>query len=166
MELLTVIVIIMILSVVFVQAQQGWQQKAEQAKCLMNLKSLYAGASGYVQDQQHWPQIDTTLATENSTEFARQWYAALSPYSISPAIWVCPTAQRSMGNPDLYVSANMRVDYVATPFDNGRLTPYRWTTQPWFIEKTSTHPGGNQMVFEDGTTLSLVDAIRRPTTAF
>lgn len=166
MELMTVIVIIMILGVVLVQAQQNWQVKAEQAKCVMNLKSIYVGASSYLQDQQHWPQIDSSLATENGQEFARQWYAALAPYSIGPMSWACPSAQRSLGNPDLYLPGNMRVDYIATPFDNGRMTPYKWTTQPWFIEKTGAHPGGNQMVFEDGTILSLTDAARRPMTSF
>jgi prepilin-type N-terminal cleavage/methylation domain-containing protein len=161
LELMTVLVIIMILAVAFAQAGQAWFAKAEKAKCTMNLKSLYVGATGYLQDQGHWPQIDPGLVTGDSTEYAKEWYRALAPYSISPASWVCPTAQRGLGNPDLTKAQNARVDYLATPFDSKPMTPHKWGTQPWFIEKTSSHEGGNLVVFEKGEIQTLKEVVQR-----
>ena len=70
-----------------------------------------------------------------------------------------------MGNPDMSIPANIRVDYFASPFDNKPRTPYRWSNQPWFIEKGSPHPGGNLIIYEDGSTLTLVQAAQRPSPA-
>jgi hypothetical protein len=63
------------------------------------------------------------------------------------------------------ITANIRVDYYATPFDASPRTPYRWSTQPWFIEKGSPHPGGNLIIYEDGAVLTLVQAAQRPSPA-
>jgi len=159
---MTVVVIILILSLLLVESYQSIQQNAESAKCLTNLSGLYVGVSSYVQEQGYWPQINPTLAAK---EYAQEWITALARYGVSRQSWLCPTVQRTNGNPDVSLPQNVRVDYVATPFDNKPRTPYRWTTQPWFIEKGAPHPGGNLIIYEDGTTLTLVQAAHRPSPA-
>lgn len=158
---MTAIVIIGILAVLLIGATDSWRARAEKAKCLTNLSGLYVGASSYIQEQGSWPQVDPHLVVGQGNVYAMQWFKALQPYGISRAVWVCPTIQRGLNYPDLTDSNLARADYLATPFDTGARTPYKWSTQPWFIEKTSSHPGGNLMIFADGLTLTLIDAARR-----
>lgn len=161
LELLCVIAIIFILAVIVLQANTGWKERADQSRCLSNLKSLYIGASSYIQQQGHWPQIDPRLCVANQSEYARQWLEALAPYGIGQASWVCPTVQHNLGNPDMTKAENRRVDYISTPFDERPNTPYIWDSQPWFIEKAASHPGGNLLIFETGQTKTISEVTHR-----
>src|SRR4051812_19078654 len=132
LELITVVVMIAILASMLVGVVGSMQSRADKANCSSNLKSLYAGAVLYIQEHEHWPQIDARLITGNKKEYARQWYATFERYGVAPINWVCPTVQREFGNPDLKDKDNARIDYLSTPFDNRPMTPYLWPRQPWF----------------------------------
>jgi hypothetical protein len=54
-------------------------------------------------------------------------------------------------NPDLTNPANVRVDYVAMPFDDKPTTPHQWPRQPWFVETVDVHGNGNLIIFTDGS---------------
>ena len=161
MELMTVVVIILVLAMLILQTSESWRARADEARCISNLKSLYVGATVYMQDQQHWPQVNARLITSDYHAYGLAWFKAFAPYGISRKTWVCPTTQHGLGDPDLDQDKNMRVDYIATPFDERPSTPYAWSTQPWFIEKGSAHSGGNLMVFEDAQIMSLTAAMHR-----
>ena len=161
LELMTVIMIIALLAVLTFPAINMVRQRAEKIRCTGNLRNLYYGANSYVQDKGSWPQINPSLMKTNSTEYAAEWIAALEPFGIGRDVWICPTLQRNMNNPDYIKPANARTDYFATPFDEKRLTPYQWQTQPWFIERGSVHGSGNLLIFTDGRIESL-DDIRKP----
>jgi len=60
-----------------------------------------------------------------------------------------------LNNPDLTVPKNQRVDYNATPFDPEPQTPYKWTTQPWFVEVGNFHGEGPLIIFSSGQVKSL-----------
>lgn len=161
LEVMTVLVIILILAVMLLQASTGWRAKADQARCIENLKSLYVGATNYILEQGHWPQISTDLIADGGAPYAQAWREALAPYGISRQTWLCPTIQQSLGQPDVEMPSKARTDYLATPFDDKANTPYRWSTQPWFIEKGASHPGGNLMIFEDAQVMTIQQAVRR-----
>src|SRR5262249_12971091 len=133
--------------------------RAEKSNCSSNLRNLYVGAASYVQDQGHWPQISTDLLPGNRQEYASQWITALSKYGISVHSWVCPTVQRSLGNPDLNIPLNARIDYNPMPFDDRPNTAYTWPTQPWFVEHAASHDGGPLLIYTNGQILGLYDAI-------
>jgi prepilin-type N-terminal cleavage/methylation domain-containing protein len=161
LELLTVITIIGILAVMFVGVFADMRNRAETAGCITNLKSLYAAAAAYVQQNGQWPQIATnTLATPNDTTYANAWIKAFGPFGLAQKNWVCPAVQRELNNPDLTNSQNTRVDYIATPFDAKPGTPYLWPHQPWFIERGAVHPGGNLIIWSNGQIVTLQEALQ------
>ena len=160
LELMTCVVIILILSTMLIGTFQKMRSRAETASCEQNLKSLYVGASAFIQDQGHWPQVDPKLLAGGETEYALAWIAALEPYKISRQSWLCPTVQRELGNPDFNAADKTRIDYIASPFDAEPRSPYKWSTQPWFIERAGGHEGGNRIIFPDGKIVPLEEVKR------
>jgi prepilin-type N-terminal cleavage/methylation domain-containing protein len=161
LELLTSLTVIAILAVMIIPAFNYLKGRAEKTNCSNNLKNLYAGANLYTQDHGIWPQIDPK--THKQPSYARNWQKALAPYGLAPENWVCPSVQRTLGNPDISSdSAKPRVDYIATPFGPKARAAYQWATQPWFIERGDMHGDGNLLIFADGQIKSLTQ-VRRDT---
>ena len=79
----------------------------------------------------------------------------MKPFGPSEKSWICPTIQNLMQNPDYAKSENVRVDYIATPFDDKPTTPHQWPPQPWFIETGDVHGHGNLIIFTDGSITDL-----------
>lgn len=158
LELATVIVIIAILAMMVAPVASYLKLRAELTSCTGNMKGLHVASANYVTDAKHWPQIDTKLI--GKPEFALAWYDALRPYGIGPINWVCPSAQRLQNSPDLSNPKKARVDYHATPFDTQPQTPYKWPTQPWFVEVGDFHGDGPLIIFCNGNTKSLRQHLR------
>jgi prepilin-type N-terminal cleavage/methylation domain-containing protein len=158
MELCTVILIISILLVLIMPAIGLYRGRSERLNCTTNLRSLYVAVSGYTTDNQKWPQIKTYRQHQLQAE---AWHAVLKPYGIDWINWVCPSVQRQAGAPDFKDPKKHRLDYFATPFDDKPRTPWRWATQPWFIERGDVHGNGNLMIFRDGSIEDMRSAGRR-----
>lgn len=135
----------------------GWLARGDKAVCISNLRALHAAAGLYIEEHGHWPQIDILDQTED--QYASEWTQALKPYHIELKNWVCPTFQKSSGDPDLI--ENPRIDYFPTPFDSGTMTPYRWPTQPWFIERGDFHGNGAMLIYTDGSITEMNELLRR-----
>ncbi len=160
LELVTVILIIAILSVIGAGLFSEMRTRAEKVKCVGNLKNLYAGAELYLQDQGHWPQVDTELLLEEGEQqYCQQWIDALRPYGFGLSNWLCPTHQRLLKSPDMSDAKNLRIDYLPMPFDDKTMTPHRWPKQPWFIERASGHAGGNLIIYTNGQVGTLQEAV-------
>lgn len=149
MELMTVIVIIGILAVLLAPAAQGIRKKAQGVKCQNNLRSLHVAASLYVDQHNSWPQVP--MDAGNMEAYSRQWVEILRPFGPQEIAWICPTIQSLLNNPNLDDPTNFRADYIASTFSTGRMTPFKWSTQPWFVEKGSVHGQGNLLIFADGS---------------
>ena len=161
LELMTVITVMLILMAMFMGVWSDMRNRAEYAACSTNLKSLYAGAAAYVQQNGQWPQISTgTLSAPQDTSFANSWIAALAPFGLAQKNWLCPTVQRELGGPDLTKAQNVRIDYIGTPFDSKPGTPFLWPHQPWFIERGAAHPGGNLIIWSNGQLVTLSQALQ------
>lgn len=158
MEILTVLLVVGILMTMSIEAFGILKAKAERANCTSNLTNLYVAANAYVQDQKSWPQVG--LAASDTPEFATAWISVLAPYKISPANWICPTAQRSMNNPNYLAGPTLRIDYFPTAFGTGPNLPYKWPTQPWFCERGDVHGSGNLVIFANGQVQSLGDILK------
>jgi prepilin-type N-terminal cleavage/methylation domain-containing protein len=160
LELLTVMVVVAILVTMLLPAFGSLQGKAELQSCVGNLKGLYTAASSYVQDQGHWPQIETRDV--HRPAYAQAWIATFKPYGIAEINWVCPTVQRKLRKPDLTQSDNVRIDYIASPFDDGPRTAYKWPTHPWFMERGDVHGDGQMVIFTNSEVKSLKEIVRHP----
>jgi type II secretory pathway pseudopilin PulG len=151
MEVLAVFIIIGILAVLLIPAISGIQARAQRAQCMANLRSLYTATELYLQQNGSWPQIQSDDSDENDQSFAAGWIAALKPFGPIEKSWICPTIQTLMQNPDYTKPENVRIDYMATPFDDKPITPHQWPKQPWFIEAGDVHGHGNLIIFTDGS---------------
>jgi prepilin-type N-terminal cleavage/methylation domain-containing protein len=158
LELMTVIVIISILVVMILPLMKGIRERADRAKCVQNLKSLHVAATNYLQTNHNWPEYRPS-GPPDVNEYGKSMFDALRPFGAEPGSWICPSIQRLFNNPDYTQKENFRVDYVATPFSSGEATPFRWSTQPWFAEKSNLHGGGPLMIFSTGDVMSLSDVI-------
>jgi type II secretory pathway pseudopilin PulG len=156
MELLTVIAIVGILVTLLLPLMGLFTARAAKANCMSNLKSLYVAANLYTQEQGHWPQVDNN--TFGTPAFTQAWVTALSQYGIYPINWTCPTIQRDLGTPDVNQPGAARLDYIGTPFGPQPQAPYKYSTQPWFVERGDVHGDGNMLIFSNGQIMSLSDA--------
>ncbi|MDQ3622011.1 MAG: hypothetical protein M3463_05920 [Verrucomicrobiota bacterium] len=154
-ELVTVLVVIMILAVLLMPAWDKMRRRAQRVQCMTNLRNLHAAAGSYVTQHGSWPQIDSTQIT--TPAYAKAWIAALRPFGIDEKNWICPTVQEVFGNPNYLEEEHVRIDYTATPFDAHPYTPYKWSKQPWFVEKGDMHGVGNLILFPDGRIEGLLE---------
>jgi hypothetical protein len=145
-------------------AYSAFQARSEEARCLMNLRNLFVAASGYLQANESWPQVPTTLITTDSLTYAKKWVAALTPYGAPHSSWICPTLQRTFHFPmdAIDVDTYYRIDYTATAFNANAMTPRLAGSHPWFIEKAGVHPRGNLMILADGSSAALLDYVNVP----
>jgi type II secretory pathway pseudopilin PulG len=154
--------VIAILITMVIPVMQGIRERAEEAGCMTNLRSLHVAAELHVQQQQQWPQVNPKLINADSEEYARQWIAALAPYGPAAPNWRCPSIERAMSRgTDKKEIEKDRVDYMATAFDSRQATPRKWARQPWFIERGDVHGRGNLMIFPDGSIAALNDMIQK-----
>jgi prepilin-type N-terminal cleavage/methylation domain-containing protein len=161
LEILAVVVIIGILAVLLFPVLSTVRARAQRVQCMANLRSLYAATELYIQQNGHWPQIAMTASENGEQDYANAWIAALAPFGPTQKTWVCPTMQDELGNPDLSNSENVRVDYLATTFDDKPTTPHQWPKQPWFGEAGDVHGNGNLIIFTDGSISDLNTVAKR-----
>lgn len=157
LEILTVIVVIGLLAVLLAPAADGIRKKAQGIKCANNLRSLHVAANLYVEQNNSWPQIPIDPTDQKA--YGRQWIEVLRPFGPQEVTWICPTIQRLLNNPDFKDPANFRTDYLASTFSPGRMLPFKWSTQPWFLEKGSVHGKGNLLIFADGSIKPLNEVV-------
>lgn len=155
LELLTVVIIIGILVILLIPVFSAARSRAQRAQCTSNLRSLYLAADIFVQQQGSWPQIRMSDSDSAEDDYAKAWIAALAPFGPTQKTWICPTVQDLLHNPDLSKSENVRIDYMATTFDDKPVTPHRWPRQPWFAEVGDVHGNGNLIIFTDGSVSDL-----------
>jgi type II secretory pathway pseudopilin PulG len=160
--MVVVAVVIAILAALLLPVLSGIRARAQRVQCISNLRSLYVATESYLQQNGTWPQIDEDDSETAEQDEATAWIAALAPFGPTQKTWICPTIQELLHNPDLSKPENVRVDYVATPFDDKPTTPHQWPTQPWFIESADVHGHGNLIIFTDGSISDLKTVRKKP----
>lgn len=152
LELCVVIVIIAILATLLLPVLSSMRARAQRVQCMANLRSLYTAAESFVQQNGSWPQISMADDSDAADQlYATRWISALSPFGPTQKTWICPTIQSLLQNPDLTKPENLRVDYIASAFDDKPMTPHQWPRQPWFAEAGDVHGNGNLIIFTDGS---------------
>ncbi len=157
-----VVVIIAIIASMLLPYYGGMQARAEESKCLANIRNLYVAASGYMNSNGSWPQIPVQQSTDEPHVFARAWVDALKPFGASHSTWICPTFHRmfQITMDDLEKEENYRIDFVAAPFDDNPASPHLSPRHPWFVEKVASHGRGQLIIMADGTTTALLDVVK------
>ena len=149
LELLVLVAIVAVLVAISFPISSRLLSRAQRVQCSANLRSIYIATDLFLQQNESWPQIEESDDEDVADDSGNGWIAALKPFGISEKSWICPTVQNLLGNPDL--TQNVRVDYVATPFDDKPMTPHQWPRQPWFAEVGDVHGHGNLLIFTDGS---------------
>jgi prepilin-type N-terminal cleavage/methylation domain-containing protein len=159
LEVMVVMVIILILASMLLPLVSSFTARADEARCLANLRTLYVAASSHLQAAEVWPQIPAQLLIDNPKTYARSWVAALAPYGATHSTWICPTLNRSLGTSleSLEKEENYRIDFIAAPFSENPAAPRQAPDHPWFIEKAGVHPRGTLLILANGNTTSLLD---------
>ena len=160
LELTTVILVISILILLIIPVVGQVKRRLEKTRCIANLRGLHVATSSYLQDHHSWPQIPVAYDQDQAT-LATAWIAALNPYGLIQINWICPTIQENLSAPDLSDPNNIRIDYTAFPFGSKPQDPFRYSTQPWYIENADVHGNGNLLIFPDGHSAELVDFLKQ-----
>lgn len=161
LELAVVIVIIAILASMLLPFYGAMTARADEGKCLANIRGLHVAASSYLNSNGSWPQIPIQMSVDNPRAYARQWVEALTPFGAPHPSWICPTLQRNLGIPFSAIEEeeHYRIDFLPSSFDSDPATPRRAGGYPWFMEKTAEHPRGQLIILADGTTTALLDIV-------
>jgi len=162
MEIFSAIVIILILLTLMLPAYDSIRSRMDKVACSNNLRQLYVAVGAYIQDYNQWPQISPQLMKASNNAYDEAWIEALTPFGVSRASWICPTIERNMGGIDYTQQANYRTDYIAMPFDNKRMTPFKWPTSPWFVERGTVHGNGNLLIQTNGAVVELTQMNNTP----
>lgn len=126
-----------------------WMAKADQARCMGNMRSLHVGLSGYLNDHQNiWPQGPSP---EQADQWAQFWVGTLEKQGIPASTWECRTIRRMLDNPPQKPISASVVHYLPTMFDDLPGTARRWPTQPWLVERADAHGNGALLCFTDGS---------------
>ena len=160
-ELIVVTIIVAILAALLFSVISWMPARAQRVQCMANLRNLYIAAESYIQQNGNWPQIGASDSDSDEQEYATAWITTLKPFGPTEKTWICPTVQALMQNPDYMKPENVRIDYVATSFDDKPTTPHQWPTQPWFIEVGNVHGTGNLIIFTDGSISDLNTVLRK-----
>lgn len=127
-------------------------ERAGEAGCLANMRSITLALRGYLQDHQNvWPQ-GPSLNEEKAWE--KFWLATLKPYGITEKTWQCPSFNTALNTRGVPADERPKIHYLPTMFNAEPGNADRWSTQPWLIERTSMHKDGPHICFPDGTVKS------------
>ncbi|MFA7345811.1 MAG: prepilin-type N-terminal cleavage/methylation domain-containing protein [Terrimicrobiaceae bacterium] len=148
--------IIGILIVLLVPAGRGYFEKSESVVCMNNMRGLLPPFNAYIQDNGHWPQEPVEIWNSNDDVTHEDWWIAeMKPYGLAEKNWQCPTIRRQVSSKD--PNGRPLLHYSPTMFDADGMTPYKWTTQPWFVEIGNSHGRGAHICFPDGSIKTIND---------
>ena len=155
-EISVCLAIIGILVVVLVPVGRGYLEKSESVVCMNNMRNLLPAFNAYIQDNGHWPQEPVAIWNSNDDVAHEDWWIAqMKPYGLDEKNWQCPTIRRTISSKD--PNGRPRLHYSPTMFDANALTPYKWATQPWFVEIGNMHGRGAHICFPDGSIKTIND---------
>ena len=150
MELMLVIAIIAVLASLTYPAYGFFKRRAQDARCMANLRSLHAAFSAYMTDHaQVWPQYPNAGKESDENAQAKWWYETLKPYGPTRRTWLCPSHPTDYA--DEMDEKNYDFSYIPTNFDSDTNIAYQYQ-QPWLIEFGGFHEANQaNQVMPDGS---------------
>lgn len=157
LEILVAVAILAILAALVVYGFDKVRNRIEGVRCAGNLRSLHSSFASYLNDNGKWPQEPPELALAKDDAYEDWWLEAMKPYGATEKVWQCPaivrqvTAKSKNGRP--------KIHYTPTLFDGRPSTPYKWKTQPWFIEIGNMHGDGALLCYPNGTVKTMNETL-------
>jgi prepilin-type N-terminal cleavage/methylation domain-containing protein len=153
LELLLVISMLVVLASILYPSYNYFKRKAEDAVCMANMRSLHAGLSTYLHDHSFiWPQDPSVKEGAPSTTESNQaqwWYEQLKDYGPTRETWLCPSERRGFAIDN--DKEHFESTYIPTYFEGEPNQAYKWTRQPWVIERGGFHDQGQaNLIYPDG----------------
>jgi type II secretory pathway pseudopilin PulG len=149
LEALAVVVLLGILAVLIAPSYPLLVAKAQEARCMGNMRAIHLGLASYLNDHEAvWPQGPSPAEEE---AWSRFWTATLEPYDVTKSAWQCPTIRGMLAGTGVKKSEMPPMHYVPTMFTDAKGIAYRWATQPWLIERGDAHGRGALICFPDGS---------------
>lgn len=146
LDVIAVLIIIAILVVLAVPNVDNFVRKAQEVRCMANMRNITVGLRAYLQDHGNvWPQGPPPEAGPVWEDY---WLGVLQPYGITDKTWQCPGIM-ARAEPD-----TPRVHYTPTMFPPLPGIADRWPTHPWLIERGEGHGHGALICFPDGSVKS------------
>jgi len=141
--------ILMIVVALVVPNFSSWVAKAQEARCMANMRALHVGLSVYLNDHGDvWPQGPPP---ETEAAWSGFWIRTLEPQGISAKTWRCPTMAGLLRQADDAPFDASSIHYIPTMFDAIPGIARRWPTQPWLVERMDAHGQGPLICFTDGS---------------
>jgi prepilin-type N-terminal cleavage/methylation domain-containing protein len=158
LEVLVCIAIVAIVIAILIPVGRGMIRRSESVACMSNMRNLIPVLNVYVQDKGYWPQEPQAIK-DSGDEAAHEdfWINEFLPYGVSEKSWQCPTIRRLVSSADK--DGRPRLHYTPTGFDSNAATPYKWSTQPWFVEIGNMHGKGAYICFPDGSIKTMNDLL-------
>jgi prepilin-type N-terminal cleavage/methylation domain-containing protein len=152
-EVLAVVIIILILASFIVPNYSTWINRAQEVKCMANMRAIHVGLLAYLNDHQEiWPQGPSP---KEESAWAKFWIETVEPYGVMAKTWQCPTMAGQFKRGERAPLDGGAIHYSPTMFDAQPNTAKRLSTyplnQPWLIERADAHAQGTLIVFGDGT---------------
>lgn len=156
-EVVAACLIIVILVALAIPNFRHYMRRAGEAACMANMRSINVGLRGYMQEHQDvWPQGPSPNEELLWEEF---WLAVLQPYGITERTWRCPTIDSSLATDGAAREDRPRVHYIPALFGPEPGAAYKWSTQPWLIERGNAHGEGALICFPDGSIKSFMKVL-------
>jgi prepilin-type N-terminal cleavage/methylation domain-containing protein len=153
-ELLVVVLIITLLAAILFPIGTNMLDRYETGVCMSNMRNLIPPLRAYIEEKGHWPQ-EPESAKINDEAHEDWWIKELEPYDLTERSWQCPTLRRKISSKS--PEGRPRLHYSPTLFDDKPITPFKWSTQPWFIEIGNMHGRGAFICFPDGSIKTIND---------
>jgi type II secretory pathway pseudopilin PulG len=148
-EALAALVVVLILVGLAVPNYGRFIAKAQEAKCMANMRSLHLALSNYLNDHDNiWPQGPPPEAGAEWSEF---WITTLQTQGITAETWRCPTLEGMLRKNEMALPDTDTIHYIPTLFTATPGIARRWPNQPWLIERADAHGNGALICFTDGS---------------
>lgn len=154
-ELLLVSIIAAVLATIGFPMFSYMKARAKLASCVSHLRALHTCFNTYMLDHDMvWPQPPEGVLESSGDEQEEWewWHKTLLPYGGTKAFWLCPAdaeSQDQMRNE----KDDFAASYIPTQFDEVPNTAFKWSSQPWLIERGEMHGKGRgpNILMPDGT---------------
>ena len=148
-ELLVVTFIIALLVSLSFPLYHSIINKAEQAACAANMRTLFVAFSSHCTTHDNvWPQPPAAVMADEDKHM--EWWVKVfdqPPYDIPEETWICPTYKRLEAGKEGW---KRKSSYIPALFPPSRGAPYRYKNQPWLMHIGDPHETGGLILLPDG----------------
>ncbi len=143
LDAIAALTVVAILAALAVPNLGNYVRKAQEVRCMANMRNITVALRGYLQDHGNvWPQGPPPNA---GAEWENFWRPVLRPYGVNDTTWQCPAISARSGADTPRVHSTPTLGPAVPGIAD------RWATHPWLIERGEGHGHGALICFPDGS---------------